>query len=317
MFTDIDFSSIHVLVIGDVMLDRYWLGSVERVSPEAPVPVVSVKKTDLRVGGAGNVAANVRSLGAQCSLISVIGDDESGKTVNDILERSGVSRYLHVDTGSRTTEKLRIIAKNQQLLRADFEDIPRRDVVDRCVADYEELLKDADVIVISDYGKGSVQSTELMIRLAKKMGKPVVVDPKGIEFSRYRGATVITPNELELQAVVGRWSSHAQFERKAKNLLRKTQIDGLLVTRGESGITFFSEGSEPIQENARSIEVYDVSGAGDTVVATVAIGIAAGFNWKKILKFSNIAAEVVVKKLGTSVTTLKEIQDVAREGISE
>ena len=197
MLRDLDFDSVRVLVVGDVMLDRYWLGSVDRVSPEAPVPVVRIDETDLRVGGAGNVAANVRGLGAVCHLVSVIGDDEAGVNVNDILGQHGVDRHLHVDPLSRTTEKLRIIGKNQQLLRADFEDKPRSNVVDRCFADYEELIGNVDVIIISDYGKGSVQSTGGMIQLARQKKIPVVVDPKGTDFSRYQGATVITPNESE------------------------------------------------------------------------------------------------------------------------
>ena len=197
------FSSIQVLVIGDVMLDRYWLGSVERISPEAPVPVVGVERTELRLGGAGNVAANVRGLGGICHLVSVIGDDEPGRSLDKILGAHGVNRHLHIDTASRTTEKLRIISRNQQLLRVDFEGAPRKEVIDRCLSDYEELLSKVDVVVISDYGKGSLQSAEWMIQLAKGQGIPVVVDPKGCDFSRYRGATVVTPNELELQEVVG------------------------------------------------------------------------------------------------------------------
>lgn len=302
------FSSIQVLVIGDVMLDRYWLGSVRRISPEAPVPVVGVERTELRLGGAGNVAANVRGLGAICHLVSVIGDDEPGRSIDQILGAHGVNRHLHIDTASRTTEKLRIISRNQQLLRADFEDAPRKEVIDRCLSDYEELLSKADVVVISDYGKGSLQNAEWMIQLARGQEIPVVVDPKGGDFSRYRGATVVTPNELELQEVVGPWSSSAEMEDKALDLVRQIEIDGLLVTRGEEGMIFFRLEGESLQEKARSLEVYDISGAGDTVVAMVAVGIAAGFDWKQILSFSNIAAGVVVRKLGTAVATLTEIQ---------
>ena len=302
------FSSIQVLVIGDVMLDRYWLGSVQRISPEAPVPVVGIERTELRLGGAGNVAANVRGLGAICHLVSVIGDDEPGRSLDQLLGAHGVNRHLHIDTASRTTEKLRIMARNQQLLRADFEDAPRKEVIDRCLSDYEELLSKANVVVISDYGKGSLQSTEWMIQLARGRGIPVVVDPKGRDFSRYRGATVVTPNELELQGVVGPWSSSAEMEDKALDLVRQNEIDGLLVTRGEDGMILFRQESPSLQEEARALEVYDISGAGDTVVAMVAAGIAVGFDWKQILRFSNIAAGVVVRKLGTAVATLAEIQ---------
>jgi rfaE bifunctional protein kinase chain/domain len=302
------FSSIQVLVIGDVMLDRYWLGSVQRISPEAPVPVVGVEKTELRLGGAGNVAANVRGLGAICHLVSVIGDDEPGRSLDQILGEHGVNRHLHIDTASQTTEKLRIISRNQQLLRVDFEDTPRKEVIDRCLSDYEELLSKADVVVISDYGKGSLQNAEWMIQLAKRQGIPVVVDPKGRDFSRYRGATVVTPNELELQEVVGPWSSSSEMMDKALDLVRQIEIDGLLVTRGEDGMILFRLKGEMLQEEARSLEVYDISGAGDTVVAMVAAGVAAGLEWRQILRFSNIAAGVVVRKLGTAVATLTEIQ---------
>jgi rfaE bifunctional protein kinase chain/domain len=308
MLLSTKFSSIQVLVIGDVMLDRYWLGSVQRISPEAPVPVVGVERTELRLGGAGNVAANVRGLGAICHLVSVIGDDDPGRSLDQILGAHGVNRHLHIDTTSRTTEKLRIISRNQQLLRADFEDIPRKEVIDRCLSDYEELLTNANVVVISDYGKGSLQNTERMIQMAKGRGIPVVVDPKGRDFSRYRGATVVTPNELELKEVVGTWSSNAEMEDKALDLVRRVEIDGLLVTRGEDGMIFFRLERESLQEEASSLEVYDISGAGDTVVAMVAAGIAAGFDWNQILRFSNIAAGVVVRKLGTAVATLAEIQ---------
>jgi rfaE bifunctional protein kinase chain/domain len=313
MLPDNIFSSIQVLVIGDVMLDRYWLGSVQRISPEAPVPVVGVERTEVRLGGAGNVAANVRGLGAICHLVSVVGDDEPGRSLDQILNAHGVNRHLHIDTSSRTTEKLRIISRNQQLLRADFEDYPRKEVIDRCLSDYEELLSQTDVVIISDYGKGSLQNSEWMIELAREQEIPVVVDPKGNDFSRYRGATVVTPNELELQGVVGTWSSSAEMEDKALDLVRQIEINGLLVTRGENGMTLFRLDGEPVQEEARSLEVYDISGAGDTVVAMVAVGIAAKFGWKKTLKLSNIAAGVVVSKLGTAVATLTEIRTELNE----
>ena len=315
MLREFDFSAVRVLVIGDVMLDRYWLGSVDRVSPEAPVPVVKIGETDLRVGGAGNVAANVCGLGAKCHLVSVIGDDGPGNSINDILEQHGVNRHLHIDPQSRTTEKLRIIAKNQQLLRVDFEDTPRREVVDRCLSDYEELVGDVDVIIMSDYGKGSIQSIGSMIKLAKTMMIPVVVDPKGVDFSRYKGATIITPNEFEFLSAVGPWSSDQDMERKANALIHDIEIDGLLITRGEVGMTMFSKNNPSIHQEAKSVEVYDVSGAGDTVVSSVALGIAAGFDWTQILNFSNSAAGVVVKKLGTSITTLNEVQAAMNEGL--
>ena len=307
-------SSVHVLVVGDVMLDRYWLGAVHRISPEAPVPIVGVDKVELRVGGAGNVAMNVKALGANCHLVSVIGDDEAGKSLDQILSSHDVNRHLHIDTESKTTEKLRIIARNQQLLRADFEKPPRSDVIDRCLTDYEQLLPEVDVVVISDYGKGSLKNLEWMIQSARDCSTPVVVDPKGRDFSGYRGATVVTPNEVELREVIGSWSTNAEMEEKATTLIQQVGLDALLVTQGERGMTFFRVGHKPLSEFVRSLEVYDVSGAGDTVVAMAAVCLAAGCTWEEILRNANIAAGVVVSKLGTAVATLSEIQSVLSEG---
>ncbi|MBO67841.1 MAG: D-glycero-beta-D-manno-heptose-7-phosphate kinase [Acidiferrobacteraceae bacterium] len=305
------FSQLEVLVVGDVMLDRYWLGEVQRISPEAPVPIVSVDSSQTRVGGAGNVAANIRAFGAKCSLITAIGDDDIGREVEQILAGHDVRHYLEVDAGTRTTEKLRIISRNQQLLRADFESNFTREVVDRCFQSFLELLPSINIVVISDYGKGSLGHIERMIEMATTYGVPTIIDPKGNDFTRYTGATVVTPNELELRNVVGAWGSDEEMESKSLELIRDLGISGLLVTRGSDGMRLYQPNKSTINQDATSFEIYDVSGAGDTVVAMVSVGIAVGLDWHKILNLANIAAGVAVQKLGTAVATRAEIQSAS------
>lgn len=302
------FAGVRSLVVGDVMLDRYWLGEVRRISPEAPVPIVSVDSIQTRIGGAGNVAANIRAFGAKCNLVTAIGDDKAGREVDEILVGHDVNRYLQVDIDTRTTEKLRIISRNQQLLRADFESSFSRKVVDRCFHDFLQLLPSTNVVVISDYGKGSFGHIEEMIHAADACGVATIVDPKGSDFTRYSGATVVTPNESELRSVVGPWSCDAQMESKALDLINDIGIRGLLVTRGADGMTLYQLEERSISQEAASFEIYDVSGAGDTVVAMVSVGIAAGLNWRKILALANVAAGIVVQKLGTAVATMAELQ---------
>lgn len=301
------FSSIRTLVVGDVMLDRYWLGSVNRISPEAPVPIVLVNSTELRVGGAANVAANIRGLGASCNLVSIVGNDDGGRQVLDILERQGVECHIKIDKNCRTTEKLRILGRNQQLLRADFEELPSNTTINSCVTHYEKLISKTDVVILSDYGKGSIREPKKMIQVALKNNIPVVVDPKGSDFSKYAGATLITPNEIELKSVIGIWTSEHDLENRVKELMDKIEVRGLLLTRGEKGMTYFSREGSSIHQEAISIEVYDVSGAGDTVVASIAIGIVSGLTWEEMLFLANVAAGIVIKKLGTSVVTMSEV----------
>ncbi|MBL09951.1 MAG: D-glycero-beta-D-manno-heptose-7-phosphate kinase [Acidiferrobacteraceae bacterium] len=301
------FSSIRTLVVGDVMLDRYWLGSVNRVSPEAPVPVVLVNSTELRVGGAGNVAANIRGLGASCDLVSIVGDDDGGKKVLEILETQGVECHMKIDKDCRTTEKLRILGRNQQLLRADFEALPNKATINSCVTHYKKLISKTDVVILSDYGKGVILDAKEMIQVAIKHKIPIVVDPKGSDFSKYTGATLITPNETELESVIGVWTSEHDLENQVKELIKKIEVQGLLLTRGEKGMTYFRREESAIHQDAISIEVYDVSGAGDTVVSSIAIGIVSGLTWEEMLFLANAAAGIVIKKLGTSVVTMSEV----------
>ena len=232
-----------VLVVGDVMLDRYWFGEVSRISPEAPVPIVKVDRIEDRPGGAANVARNAAALGAKTALLSVVGRDEPGRSLQQLLRREKVATSLHTDATIATTVKLRVIGRQQQLLRADFETLPSHEVLASKLKDYQRLLKTADVVILSDYGKGGLAHIAKMIALARKRGIPVLVDPKGEDYSRYRGATLVTPNRAELRAVTGNWTSAAMLNSKAQALRQRLGLGGLLVTRSEEGMTLYRRGS--------------------------------------------------------------------------
>ena len=295
-----------VLVVGDVMLDRYWFGDVERISPEAPVPVVRVARTDDRLGGAANVARNVAALGAAASLIGVIGADEPGDCVRRLLEASGVAPHLFVDAAVKTTIKLRVIGRTQQLLRIDFENKPTDDALLAKLDEFERVVSDHDVVVFSDYGKGGLTHIPRMIATARAAGRRVLVDPKGSEYARYRGAHIITPNRAELREVVGRWADEAELTTKAQALRRDLDLEALLVTRSEEGMSLYGEGST-LNVPTVAREVFDVSGAGDTVIATMAAALAAGASLEDAVRLSNQAAGIVVGKLGTAVVTADEL----------
>jgi D-glycero-beta-D-manno-heptose-7-phosphate kinase len=295
-----------LLVVGDVMLDRYWFGEVTRISPEAPVPVVKVEHTEERLGGAANAARNAAALGAQVSLLSVIGADEAGERLSALLEAAGVSARLHRDSSIETTVKLRVIARHQQLVRLDFETVPSTEVLLDKLADYREMLADSEIVVLSDYGKGGLEHISQMIELARAQGKRVLVDPKGDDYSRYRGATLLTPNRSELREVVGSWKSEQDLEARAQNLRRELGVDALLLTRSEEGMTLYQEGGAR-HESARAREVYDVSGAGDTVVATLAVMMGAGVPLVEAVRIANHAAGIVVGKLGADVVHRQEL----------
>ncbi len=303
-----DFANIRVLVVGDVMLDRYWFGDVVRISPEAPVPVVSVAKREERAGGAANVARNVAALGARCTLLSVVGDDEAGEALGRILSEGDVDHHLLVDPQTSTTVKLRIVSRNQQLLRADFERKPTHEVLGQCLDQFQSLLGSSDVVVISDYGKGGLVHVAAMIDMARGHGVAVVVDPKGADFTRYRGATLITPNLRELEAVVGSCADETELERKARVLLAELSFEALLITRSEKGMNLFGRDGFVVHSPARAREVYDVSGAGDTVIAVMATALAARLPHEQALELANAAAGIVVGKLGTAVATRAELE---------
>lgn len=295
-----------VLVAGDVMLDRYWFGEVSRISPEAPVPVVKVDRVEERPGGAANVARNVAALSAKASLLSVVGRDEAGRCLRQLLKRDRITASLHDDRTISTTVKLRVIGRRQQLLRADFETPPSHEVLASKLRDFERLLKGCDVVILSDYGKGGLAHIARMIALARRHNKPVLVDPKGEDYSRYRGATLVTPNRAELRAVVGGWSSEAALTAKAQNLRKRLGIGGILVTRSEEGMTLFRRGNR-LHVPAQAREVYDVSGAGDTVIATIAVMLAAGQDLESAVRIANRAAGIVVGKFGTAVVQPDEL----------
>lgn len=295
-----------VLVVGDVMLDRYWFGDVERISPEAPVPVVRVARTDDRLGGAANVARNVAALGTGASLIGVTGADEPGDCVRRLLETSGVEPHLFVDASVKTTIKLRVIGRTQQLLRIDFEDKPTDDALMAKLDEFERVVGAHDVVVFSDYGKGGLTHIPRMIATARAAGRRVLVDPKGSEYRRYRGAHIITPNRAELREVVGRWADEAELTAKAQSLRDELGLEALLLTRSEEGMSLYSDGNT-LHVPTVAREVFDVSGAGDTVIATMAAALAAGASLEDAVRLSNQAAGIVVGKLGTAVVTADEL----------
>jgi rfaE bifunctional protein kinase chain/domain len=299
-------SRVRLLVVGDVMLDRYWFGEVSRISPEAPVPVVKVQRIEERLGGAANVARNAAAVGAKTALLSVVGDDEAGRSLSRLLADGEIDAGLHVDRAIDTTVKLRVIGRQQQLLRIDFETAPSHEILQAKLVEFERRVLESDVVILSDYGKGGLTHIAEMIRLTRAAGKPVLVDPKGDDYSKYAGATVITPNRSELREVVGRWSSEADLFARAQKLRADLGLEALLVTRSEEGMTLFSEG-ETHHQAAQAREVFDVSGAGDTVIATLAVMLAAGANWDEAIRAANIAAGIVVGKLGTAVVTREEL----------
>ncbi|HSB25384.1 MAG TPA: D-glycero-beta-D-manno-heptose-7-phosphate kinase [Burkholderiaceae bacterium] len=295
-----------VLVVGDAMLDRYWFGAVERISPEAPVPVVLVQREEERLGGAANVALNVRKLGAGVTLLTVMGDDEPARAVARLLQREGVQRVVGQDPALRTTIKLRVVGRSQQLLRVDFENRPDHELLAQMLGDFERVLPEHDAVLFSDYGKGGLTHIARMIELARGAGKPVLVDPKGHDFSRYAGASVITPNRSELALAMGPWDTEAQLAALAARLRSEYRIDNLLLTRSEEGMTLFdAQGALHVSAQAR--QVFDVTGAGDTVIATMAAMLGAGLTPREAVPIANRAAGIVVSRFGTASVTYAEL----------
>ena len=295
-----------VLVVGDVMLDRYWFGDVSRISPEAPVPVVHVTRNEDRIGGAGNVARNAAALGAQVTLLTVVGRDEAGQALRGLLDKEDFAVHLHEDPAFSTITKLRIIGRQQQLLRVDFETQPGHEVLAAKLEAYAQLLADCDVVILSDYGKGGLTHVTRMIELARAADKPILIDPKGDDWARYTGATLITPNRSEFREVAGSWKSEAELADKAAAVRASFQLDALLVTRSEEGMSLF-DAAGAHHEATRAQEVFDVSGAGDTVIAAFAVALAAGASGVEAVRLANRAAGVVVGKFGTAVATADEV----------
>lgn len=299
-------SECRILVVGDAMLDRYWFGAVERISPEAPVPVVRITREEERLGGAANVALNVKALGAQATLLTVVGQDESGRKLGRLLEQHGVSAMLGLDAEFYTIVKLRVIGRSQQLIRIDFENKPAHDVLTSMLGDFERALPAHDAVLLSDYAKGTLTHVAQMIRLARAAGKPVLVDPKGSDYSRYAGATAITPNRAELAQVTGDWGSEAQLNKKADALRETLGLGALVLTRSEEGMSLYDDEGH-VQVPALAREVFDVTGAGDTVIATLAAMLGCGLPLREAVPIANRAGSIVVGKFGTASVSYEEL----------
>ncbi|QSA97999.1 bifunctional D-glycero-beta-D-manno-heptose-7-phosphate kinase/D-glycero-beta-D-manno-heptose 1-phosphate adenylyltransferase HldE [Methylococcus sp. EFPC2] len=304
-----DFKSAKVLVAGDLMLDRYWRGGTARVSPEAPVPVVHVQGNEERAGGAGNVALNLAVLGVDVRLLGYVGRDETGDALLALLDRAGIKLDIQRPTTLPTITKLRVISRHQQLLRLDFEESFQSVDPQPLLNSYESDLDRADLVVLSDYGKGSLSAVPAMIRLARAAGKPILVDPKGSNFAKYAGADLLTPNLAEFEAVVGRCRDEREIEEKGGGLLAELDLGALLITRGEQGMSLLRPHHAPLHLPTRAREVYDVTGAGDTVISVLAGCLAAGSPLDEATALANLAAGLVVSKLGTASVTQKELNE--------
>jgi rfaE bifunctional protein kinase chain/domain len=299
-----------VLVVGDAMIDRYWYGAVDRISPEAPVPVVRITREEERIGGAANVASNVVALGAQASLLTVVGDDDASHKLEALVSKTGITPHFGRDAALQTTVKLRIIGRQQQLIRLDFENLPKSEVLASQTATFLSLLPSHDAVLFSDYGKGGLTHVSDMIAHARAAGKPVLIDPKGSDYSRYSQATVITPNRAELQHVVGDWKDEDDLRNKTRHLREQLGLEALLLTRSEEGMTLFDAQGE-LHVNAQAREVFDVTGAGDTVIATLAALVAAGLPLRQAMPLANRAGGIVVGKFGTATVSYDELFAVA------
>ncbi|HEV2270374.1 MAG TPA: D-glycero-beta-D-manno-heptose-7-phosphate kinase [Steroidobacteraceae bacterium] len=295
-----------VLVVGDAMLDRYLFGDVERISPEAPVPVVRVTREEHRLGGAANVALNVKALGPGVTLITVVGEDESARRLEGLLKTQAVEVILGRDPQLFTCVKLRVIGRAQQLVRVDFENQPDHEVLADMLSDFAQALPQHDAVLFSDYGKGGLTHIPRMIELARAARKPVLVDPKGDDYGRYAGATVITPNRAELAQVIGAWKTAEELEERTRRLRESNRLDAVLLTRSEEGMSLFDAAGH-LQVPAQAREVFDVTGAGDTVIATLAAMLACGMSLREAMPIANRAGGIVVGKFGTATASYEEL----------
>ena len=299
-------AAAHVLVVGDVMLDRYWFGGVDRISPEAPVPVVRVTREEERIGGAANVAYNVVTLGAKASLLTVVGDDEASHKLEDLVAQTGIEPHFGRDAQLKTTVKLRVIGRQQQLIRLDFENTPKTEILASQSATFAQLLPQHDAVLFSDYGKGGLAHVSDMITSARQQGKAILIDPKGNDYSRYQNATLITPNRAELQQAIGPWDDESALQIKVHNLRTQLGLDAILLTRSEEGMTLFDAQGQ-LHVSAQAREVFDVTGAGDTVIATMAAFVAAGLSLRDAMPLANRAGGLVVGKFGTATVSYDEL----------
>ncbi|WP_027848345.1 bifunctional D-glycero-beta-D-manno-heptose-7-phosphate kinase/D-glycero-beta-D-manno-heptose 1-phosphate adenylyltransferase HldE [Marinospirillum minutulum] len=299
------FEQANVLVAGDVMLDRYWQGATTRISPEAPVPVVRVQSQDDRPGGAANVALNLVSLGANAGLAGIVGRDDNARILDSRLEQLGVKTFFDRSDSQPTVTKVRIMSRNQQLIRLDFEE--KLEAGESLLTAYAAGLENTDLVILSDYAKGTLSQVQAMIQLARKAGKRVLVDPKGHDFSIYRQASVLTPNLSEFEAVVGECKDEAELEQKGEVLRSELELEALLITRSEKGMTLIRENLAPIHLPTHAQEIYDVTGAGDTVIAVLGLALASGHDFPEAMMLANLAAGLVVAKPGTATVSMGEI----------
>jgi D-glycero-beta-D-manno-heptose-7-phosphate kinase len=299
-------SKARVLVVGDAMLDRYWFGAVDRISPEAPVPVVRITREEERIGAAANVAYNIVTLGAKASLLTVVGDDEASHKLEALVAQTGIEPYFGRDAQLKTTVKLRVIGRQQQLIRLDFENTPKSEILASQSAAFLHLLPSHQAVLFSDYGKGGLAHISDMIGTARAKGKAILIDPKGSDYTRYRHASVITPNRAELQQVIGAWDNDAELQTRVEALRQRCEIDAILLTRSEEGMTLFDD-QGLLNVSAQAREVFDVTGAGDTVIATLAAFVAAGLGLREALPLANRAAGLVVAKFGTATVSYEEM----------
>lgn len=303
-----DFTKASILVVGDIMLDRYWFGDAARISPEAPVPVVKIKQNDERPGGAGNVALNIASLGAKVALIGITGKDDASEILSQLLTTAKVTSVIQQLSAIPTITKLRIISRNQQLLRLDFEEKFPTFNPATLIDAFKEYLPQANLIILSDYNKGTLACAPELIKLAKAANVPILVDPKGNDFSIYQGANVITPNFKEFETLMGSCTNEQDIVNKGQLLLQQYNIDTLLLTRGERGMTLISQNAEEIHLPAHAREVFDVTGAGDTVIGVLGAALGAGASMPEAMAIANLAASLVVSKLGAATVSTPELE---------
>lgn len=302
------FEKARIIVVGDVMLDCYWHGDTNRISPEAPVPVVHVKDIQERVGGAGNVALNISAIGSEVKLFGVVGDDDAGKSIDAQLKAAKVEPFLTKQSNHPTIRKLRVVGRHQQLIRLDFEENLSQTDYEPMLIEYQKHLANTDIVVLSDYHKGTLTQSQQFIQLAKARNIPILVDPKNIDLDVYRGATIVTPNYCEFEAVVGHCQSESEIEAKARALLCKHDFKALLITRGKDGMSLIRSGQPAIHLPTKAQDVYDVTGAGDTVIAILAAALAVGEDLSQAIIFANAAAGVVVRKFGASTVSIAELR---------
>lgn len=307
-----NFSSAQVLVFGDVMLDRYWQGPTSRISPEAPVPVVNIKDQEDRAGGAANVAVSIATLGAKVKLMGITGQDENGQIMKSLLNNAGIENLLFPHPNKPTITKLRVLSRHQQLIRLDFEESFSGSNLDELYQSFENQLGQAQVVVLSDYGKGTLSDPQPLIKAANAKHIPILVDPKGTDFERYRGATLITPNLSEFEAVVGHCATDDELISKGRALIDEYDLDAVLITRSEKGMTLVQRNQAPFHQPTRAREVFDVTGAGDTVISVLAAALASGSGLPQAMSLANTAAGVVVGKLGTATVTTEELRHELR-----